>query len=470
MKLSIYTALFWLGCTCSLVAIEPLQLGTRLELFVDDYLIQQASGDVARQLNLPEPQEVVLTTDAPWEGNTSAYYTIFRDREIYRMFYRGSHFDESTRQPGHREVTCYAESRDGIQWTKPELGLFEFAGSTRNNIVWDGIGTHCFAVFKDSNPNCSEEARYKAIARGQPLGQPGLYIFHSPDAIHWQLTHPEPVITEGAFDSQNIAFWDDHSGIYREYHRAFVKGVRSIMTCTSDDYLNWSAPKLLEYPDSPAEHLYTNAIGGYPRAPHILLGFPTRFLPNEGQRVEPTFMASRDGFVFRRFLEPIIPETAPQDRQGNRSNYMAWGLVELPNRPHHLSVYATEAYYTGPDSRLRRFEYRQDGFVSMRGGAAGGQLLTRPIELTPLSERLVVNFRTLDSGGQLRVGLETQTGVPLDNFALEDCDPLRGDNCHAQVSWNGTADISALQGQTIRLRFELSQTDLFSLQFQPWLR
>jgi len=470
MKLFICIALVWWSWTCSLQAAEPLQLGTRLELFVDDYLIQQTSGDVAQRLMLPEPREVVLTTDSPWEGNTSAYYTIFRDDDIYRMYYRGSHFDESTRQPGHREVTCYAESRDGIHWTKPELGLFEFEGSTRNNIVWDGIGTHCFAVFKDSNPNCSKEARYKAIARGKPLGQPGLYIFHSPDAIHWQLTHDEPVITQGAFDSQNIAFWDDHSGIYREYHRAFVDGVRSIMTSTSDDYLNWSAPKLLEYPDSPEEHLYTNAIGCYPRAPHILLGFPTRFLPKEGQRVEPTFMSSRDGRVFHRFLEPIVPETAPQDRQGNRSNYMAWGLVELPNRPQHLSVYATEAYYTGPDSRLRRFEYRQDGFVSMRGGATGGELLTRPIEMAPLSERLLVNFRTLDSGGQLRVGLETQTGVPIDNFALDDCDPLRGDNCQAQVSWNGTADISALQGQTIRLRFELSQTDLFSLQFQPWLR
>jgi len=65
------------------------------------------------------------------------------------------YFDEATRQPTHREVTCYAESDDGIHWIKPNLGLYEFHGSKNNNIVWDGIGTHCFVVFKDENPSLS---------------------------------------------------------------------------------------------------------------------------------------------------------------------------------------------------------------------------------------------------------------------------------------------------------------------------
>lgn len=457
---------FWtLAPVC---AAEPVEIGTRLELFVDDFIIEKMTGDVAQRLHRPEPKEVVLVTDASWEGNTCAYYTVFRDGDLYRMYYRGSHYDEKTRKSAHPEVTCYAESKDGIHWNKPNLGLFEFNGSKDNNIVWDGIGTHDFVAFKDENPDCPAEARYKGIARGRPRGKRGLYVFQSPDGLHWKQMRPEPVITEGAFDSQNVAFWDPRANRYREYHRTFVEGKRAIMTGTSNDFVNWTKPVLLKYPGAPAEHLYTNAVRPYPRAPHILIGFPTRYLPQQGQRVEPTFMASRDGVTFRRWLDAVIPEDAPKDRGSNRSNYMAWGLVELPDRPHHYSVYATEAYYTGPDSRLRRFEYRKDGFVSVRGGPQSGELLTRPIVLGKLAERLVLNFRTAD-GGSARVGLETADGKKIAGYALEDCSPLTGDAIHKSVSWEEGADVSSLKGKTVRLRFQLKRADLFSLQFQPWL-
>ena len=385
------------------------------------------------------------------------------------MYYRGSHYDEKKRTSAHREVTCYAESKDGVHWNKPKLGLFEFNGSKDNNIVWDGIGTHCFVGFKDEYPDCPAEARYKGIARGRPRGKSGLYIFQSPDGFHWKLMRPEPVITEGAFDSQNLAFWDPHAACYREYHRTFVDGKRAIMTGTSKDYVNWTKPVLLKYPGAPAEHLYTNAVQPYKRAPHILIGFPTRYLPEQGQRVEPTFMVSRDGLTFNRWPDAVIPESAPEDRSGNRSNYMAWGLVELPGRPNHYSVYATEAYYTGPDSRVRRFEYRKDGFVSVRGGPEGGELITRPIMLGNVAERLVLNYRTKE-GGSVRASLESVDGRPIPGYQLNDCSPLKGDSIGENVNWKNGSGISTLKGKVVRLRFQLLKADLYSIQFQPWLR
>jgi hypothetical protein len=441
-------------------AAEPIDIGSRLELFVDDRLIERMTGDVEQVLHEPEPKEVVLTTDKPWEGNTCAYYTIFQDGDLYRMYYRGSHADEESRQPLHEEVTCYAESRDGLHWTKPELGIHEWEGSKANNIILKGLGVHCFVAFRDDNPDCPADAKYKGISRGGRGYPKGLYVFKSSDGIHWSTIVDKPVITEGAFDSQNLAFWDPVTRKYVDYHRAFVDGVRSIMTCTSDDFVNWTEPMLLTYPGAPQQHLYTNAVRPYPRAPHLRIGFPTRFLP-QGSQVEPVFMSSRDGVTFHRWPDPVIPRTAPKDRDGNRSNYMANALLSLPGNDREYAVYGTEAYYSGPDSRLRRFMYRVDGFVSVHGGAKGGELLTPVIKFE--GDELVVNFVTAD-GGSIAVEILDADGKPIQGFTLDACQPLSGDEIEQRVVWKGGGP-GMLAGQPVRLRFALKNADLYSIRF-----
>lgn len=439
-------------------AQQPVAIGDRLELFVDRHLVEQITGGASLHLHQPEPQDAVLVTDKPWEGNTCAYYTIFRDGELFRMYYRGSHADEKTRKSLHPEVACYAESKDGVNWTKPELGLFEWEGSKKNNIVWNGLGTHNFTPFKDANPECPPESRYKALGGGRG----GLMAFGSPDGIRWKLLSEKPVITQGAFDSQNLAFWDSHAKVYREYHRAF-RTVRDIMTGTSKDFLTWTEPVFLEYPGAPREHLYTNAVMPYERAPHILIGFPTRFQAKT-QQVEPTFMSSRDGLVFHRWLDPVIPITAPKDRDGNRSNYMARGLVQLPGDPKNLSVYATEAYYAGPDSRLRRFTYRVDGFVSLRAAGDAGELVTKPI--TFKGDRLVVNHVTRPKGN-VRIEIQNAEGKPIPGFTLDDCSPIQGDKIEHEVAWKGDAKLGTLAGKSVRLKFHLQDADVYSFRFVP---
>jgi hypothetical protein len=218
---------------------------------------------------------------------------------------------------------------------------------------------------------------------------------------------------------------------------------------------------LLNYGDAPNQHLYTNAVQPYDRAPHILLGFPTRYLPKEGQRVEPTIMASHDGLNFKRWLEPVIPENAPKDRGGNRSNYMTWGLVKLPGKDQELSVYATEAYYTGPDSRVRRFTYRTDGFVSLRGGPDSGSLITKPLRFA--GDQLQIVVTTLKRGS-VRVELQSSDGKPIEGFSLSDCQPLAGGGIAKHVSWKG-GDLGKLAGQAIRIRFVVHGAELYSFRF-----
>jgi hypothetical protein len=436
---------------------EPFDVGSRLELFVDDFLIDRLDGTARQVLQRPTPREVVLVADRPWEGNCSAYFTVFRDGDLYRMYYRGLHLDDKTRAPAHQEVTCYAESKDGLHWTRPDLGLFAFDGSKKNNIVWTGTGAHNFTPFKDANPQCPADKRYKALAGIQG----GLRALKSADGIHWSLMREQAVITRGAFDSQNVAFWDPNLGKYRDYHRAF-RGVRDIMTSISEDFLDWTPPAFLDYRGGKWEDLYTNAIRPYERAPHFLLGFPTRFLPAREQ-TEPTFMASRDGQTFRRWTEAVVPTTAPKNRDGNRSNYLAWGMVVLPGREGELSVYGTEAYFTGPAGRLRRFAYRLDGFVAVHATAERGQLVTKPLRFQ--GDRLVLNFVTAPRGS-VRVELQRADGKPLPGLSLDDCQPLRGDAVAQGVSWGTTADLRRWAGQPVRLCFELKDADLFSFRFQ----
>ncbi|GIT29989.1 MAG: hypothetical protein Ct9H300mP1_20350 [Planctomycetaceae bacterium] len=71
------------------------------------------------------------------------------------MYYRGKQLSVVGRQlitNSHPEFYCYAESHDGIRWTKPDLGFVEFNGSKKNNIIWDGVGPTKFSPFLDKRP------------------------------------------------------------------------------------------------------------------------------------------------------------------------------------------------------------------------------------------------------------------------------------------------------------------------------
>ena len=75
--------------------------------------------------------------------------------------------------------------------------------------------------------------------------------------------------------------------------------------------MHWENEADLTYSEgTPNEHLYTNAIQKYFRAPHLFVGFPTRYEP-KSQQVEPILMTSRDGVLFQRYAEAVIPRTAP---------------------------------------------------------------------------------------------------------------------------------------------------------------
>ncbi|MBX3011020.1 MAG: hypothetical protein KF832_05910 [Caldilineaceae bacterium] len=450
--------------------MSTIEIGTRRELLVDDALIAASQG-ITRTLHAPTPRDIALVHDQPWEGNTSYYHTVFQDGDRFKMYYRGAHVDEQDGAAKHQTV-CYAESRDGITWEKPELGIVEFQGSRRNNIVWDGIGAHTFVPFRDHNPASPPEAAYKAIAAHQKA----LYAFQSADGLHWSPLQEEPVITEGAFDSQNLAFWDPQRGCYVDFHRQFQvmdgERVRDIMTCTSSDFRQWTKPVFLDFGDAPIEHLYTNQISPYYRAPHLYLGFPKRFAPRRQTSYDRhtgisdvVFMSSRDGLHFTRWGEAWLRPGPQKERWVNRNNFVAWGIVEtaatVPGVPNELSFYSMEGYYRGTSCQMRRYTLRLDGFVSANAPLAGGELVTKPLVFT--GKQLTINAAT-SAVGSVRVELQDAAGQPVPGFTLADADEFFGDAIAQTVTWQGQADLTALAGKPIRIRFVLADADLYAFQ------
>ena len=625
------STIFILACAIiSSIAQEPINIGSRLELFVDDYLIDELSDGARLILQHPTPQEVAIVHDEPWEGNATNYHSIFKDDDLFRLYYKASQYTttEGNLDWTHPLFFCYAESDDGIHWRKPELGLIEFNGSKKNNIMWadnqtdwevpsgtavvisivvkgddlkyqwyigkpgdtskpiagatsnilntgplnestnfwvqittkagvyinsdtsiitvtaptvtpvlenldgtaekkmQGSDGNVFgpifhnavdavhsAVFKDTNPEASPDARYKAIRVSGDFE--GLRVFKSADGIHWTAMSDKKIISESEmkifeptvkstyFDSQNLAFWDAASGVYRLYFRYWPDERRDIMTMTSTDFVNWGEPVRLKYPGARPDHLYTSQIKPYYRAPHILIGFPTRFInhgwtdstralpellerrqragphvdtENEGSErhyssaiTEAVFMSSRDGQTFKRWDEAFLrPGIERKGSWAYGNQYIAWQLVETKSSfegaPNELSLYATEGYWTGTSNQLRRYTIRIDGFVSINAPLSGGELVTKPLIFD--GDEMVINFSSSAAGG-VQVEIQDDSGKPIEGFTLSDSSPVFGDSIDRKVSWKGSPNLAKLAGQPVRLRFLCKDADLYSFRFRP---
>jgi len=465
-----------------------IDLGDRRELFVDDYLLDRREG-VELRLHSPMPREVVMVCDAPWEGSGCGYETVFRDGPVLRMYYIAADLTsaDGTKMASRPVFACYAESRDGIRWIKPELGLFEYGGSKKNNIVWSGPGLDNFTPMKDPNPNCRPGEQYKAVGNG--LG--GLWAYKSADGIHWSPLADKPIITKGAFDTQNNAFWDPLRKHYWCYVRDFHNGIRDVRVATSADFRTWTEPELLRFPGALDEALYTNQVQPYYRAEHLFVGFPTRYVerpwspsmkalpdPQHRQRrmkfhprygtavTDGLFMTSRDGRTFHRFDEAFLrPGPERRDNWVYGDGYQGLGLLETPAEDPtalpELSFYVGEDHWKGP-KRLRRYTLRIDGFVSLHAGARG-ECVTKPLVFR--GKELTLNFAT-SAAGHVRVELQDATGQPLPGFALADSDELFGDALARTVTWKDRSDLSAMAGRPIRLRFLLRDADLYALKFR----
>ncbi|MFC1526511.1 hypothetical protein ACFL6X_06855 [Candidatus Latescibacterota bacterium] len=491
-----------------------MDVDTQRQLFFDRRFIDSSTG-VSLRMNAPvQHPEPVLVADRPWESHgIGAYNTVMLEPDgRFRMWYdagvKGGLPSEGARRLG------YAESEDGLHWTKPSLGLIEFAGSRDNNLVAPPLERQSLqgaTVMVDER--APAEARYKGWTKFRPTddelaagAEAGLWAMQSPDGIHWTLSEGQPNPAGESCDTQNMLFWDDRLELYVGYirvrqtqHRdeaaeAAGRGrYRSVGRITSPDFRSWTPLEIVFQADvqdlampvpfqredpRPNIDYYTSCAMKYPWAQDAYVMLPSAYY-HWGENDYPATMdvhllTSRDGIRWERAgeREPFLRAGADGGPQSGMLFANPW---LIPMGDELWLYYSATAKTHGPpppgsrkaqegrsSGGIYRSSLRRDGFVSADAGYAGGELVTP--EVTFGGTQLELNFEG-SAGGWIQVEILDSNGVPLPGFGLAQADAARGNGVSKPVSWQGAADVSALAGKPVRLRFVMRSVKLYAFQF-----
>lgn len=477
----------------SLRAMPAVEIGSRLELWVDRLLIDELNGTTLR-LHEPISAGIALRVDRPWEGPANAPRSVFKHQERYLMYYRAM-----TADPGDKSGrTCVAVSRDGLTWEKPKLGLVPYRGRTDTNIIADTAGRELAVVpWLDTRPGVPADERIKAFhseaVSGEshtpffdPKGAKRLVMFSSADGFRFRRLDQQPRIVsdlKNAFDGGNTLFWSEAEQQYVLYFRIWDEG-RSMARMVSRDFIHWSEPTPMQYGGTPREQFYNNQTQPYARAPHLYIAPAARFMERrraitaeqaraiglhelQGHRYDQdvsdvVLLTSRAGSSHydRTFMEAWVRPGMGASNWVSRTNYPVTGFV--PDGADRMMLFIAR-HYMQDTWHLERLQFRTDGFSSIHAPWAGGSMRTKP--LTFSGDRLVLNYRTSAAGG-VRVELQDQNGAPIPGYAATDCVEIIGDEIERVVQWKQGTSVRAWAGRPVRLRFIMKDADLFSLQFK----
>lgn len=491
--MAIIMILMSVGTSLGAQTTNPVDIGDRREVFWDDFLLDTEKTTAEIVLHAPTPKEVVMTGDEPWEGDGGGYYNLLKDDDLYRMYYlAGKQLNaEGTQLSPERMIVCYAESKDGKIWTKPNLEICSYKGMKENNIILNEDAAYFdnFSVFKDANPACPPEERYKGV--GVDNNDHNLWCFASADGIHFAKAWP--MTNKGKFDTLNIAFWDKNRNQYFCYLRDFHNipgndlnaGIRDIRWMTSPDFKTWTDPVQLDFGESEDYPLYTNVVQPYYRADHVFIGFPSRYVerkewnsnydqlpglerrqarmkghPRYGLAVtDCVFMSSRDGKKWNRWDDAFLrpgPEEPYNWVYGDC--YPALGMIETlndrPELPNEISMYVPEAHWSMRSHKVRRYTLRIDGFASCHAPYKPKVVVTKPFiyKGTDLS----LNFAT-SAKGYVKIKL-IGPETTLDSIELF------GDTLDRKVTFDN-GEVEALAGKPVTMEITLSDADIYSFKF-----
>ena len=488
-----------------------------LYLFVDDYWIAEKTG-IERIVNQAKPlEQPIITPDDPTTQTECAWGNVIRDQDgRFRMWYctlhmginnlgphemaaagvwgKGDDFSYYPRGKGDvRDVDLmlgkYAESDDGITWTKPSLGLITFEGSKNNNIILNGqraaeetqgalTNFDGYTVLRDDAEE-NPEKRYKMLAHWESihfwdnheangsLGRSeermkayaaarGKYITYSPDGIHWNESLERIKFPDGGGD-RFLVIRDHRNAQWWGYSRSEGHGGAAL--ATSKDLINWSPPEAL-----PA--LHADAI----ELPAIECMIPFNYGNQDlGFAVA---MDKSNGLMYSYLVshhdgEPWqwVDTKSPFIPLGTPSSYNSTGAVPLHNEPFVMGDKLYIFFNSFANTQKSNFSegmrtiglatLRRDGFVGLLSSDNEGIFLTKPIRVT--GPRMFANVEQCESDGMVLVALLHTDGTPIAKFTADDAIPITADAVRYPVTWQAGNDLSELVGQEVVLSVRMTR-------------
>jgi len=429
-------------------------------------------GAVRKDENNP-----LFKEDKPWEPYISNLYgyVIYDEQDnLYKCWYNGFieskmesttplekrawvNWHESKRAGG----VCYAVSKDGIHWEKPEFGIIDFHGSKKNNIVLRA--EHGFGMMLDPHET-DPQKRYKAIRAGRRNS----WVWFSPDGIHWGKKIDVGPIDSG--DTYNCVFWDPDLDKYvlitRHWGGSGVKGkrygrgrYRMVSRSESSDFMNWTKAKVvLEAPNPDRQQIHDMIVFRHADVYVGLIG-----LWNMVADREYVELAWSPDSVQWHWIEPGTPLIPNSRHIGDYD----WGCIfSIPPvfRKDEILI-----YYGSNDNRffgwrnafLSLAHLRPDGFAGYEDFPGGtditGFVTTRPVLAVAGSLRISAD---VVMSGFVKVMLLDEK-----NRELAQSELISKSVTDAVLQWKDDFSFEKLKGKKIKLKFELRDSKLYSFSF-----
>jgi hypothetical protein len=445
-------------------AVVPIDVGR--QLFVDDFLVADSTLTRTFHRTTYHPATPVLRPDKPWEKTgQNPCAMVFSDGVWYdpkdrrfKMWYMG----------GYIRSTCYATSADGIHWDRPELDV-----KKGTNIVHPG-GRDSTTVWLDLEEK-EPARRFKLFRSHSAKGGWALSLHFSSDGIHWT-----DAGRSGPCGDRTTVF-------YNPFRKVWVYGIRSGGLGRTRDYwenhdvlagARWKKgqpfpwvgadrldPKREDLKIQP--QLYNLDCAGYES---LLLGLFTIWRGQPRDRAKPNEVCvgfSRDGFHWARPDRQAFIPVSEKHGDWNWGNVQSAGgccLVVGDKLYFYVSGRAGVRGSTASGECTTGLAVlRRDGFASMDAGDKEGTLTTRPVRFR--GKHLFVNLDAPE--GDLRAEILDDRGKLIEAFTREACVPVRGDRTQLAVKWKERADLSAVAGRPVKVRFHLTRGRLYSFWVSP---
>ncbi len=446
-------------------------------LFIDDFLVAE-SVNLVRTTHQPEKlPEPVIQKGASWHLQPLFYMRVAYDAPtgLFRAWY-------NVKNPGGNPSICYAyaESKDGIKWYYPDLGLVTVGESDRNNLIDAPLG-HFGLFMVDDGPGIADiSRRYKMayFVQGAGSGKNGLSVAFSPDGLRFRnfegnaVQSYDPEI--GAISDVVDGCWDPLKKEYLLVCKTWLAGYpgtphyapegwrRCVGMSTSKDFINWPKPSIIVTPDlnNGIEEFY----GFKPMVRgNLYIGFLRVLRDDLPADPDGTvagigwteLVTSRDGKKWTRYQDKFIDRNPVANTWDHA---MAWfGECITVGDKEYIYYGGYAQGHKGGDRQVGLGFLRKDGFVSRDAGSVEGYLHTPPVIIT--GSAITVNANIT---GEIRARITDVQGKPLPGFGWKDCQPIQGDSLRHELKWTN-ADLPAFGDRPVRLEFRLRQAELYAL-------